>query len=262
MAMPEPEPYSDGVARIYDLLVEADGSPEAHGEELNFVLWALHGACEREVADVLDVGCGTGRHLIPLVREGYRITGLDNSPGMIAECRRKLDERGLSAELSVGGMEDVAADGACDAVLCMNSVICYLLETERIVGVLRRFYRALRPGGLLLVDNWNFLAQWDRFGYPFEDERARGDVRIEYADQHWLDDFASVYHIEVEATVHEPGRTWQFSRRDELRAMTVGEMTAYLKEAGFADIRAYPSFDLSEAEEPSGERMIFLATRP
>ena len=91
---------------------------------------------------------------------------------------------------------------------------------------------------------------------------SRGDVRIEYSDQHWLDEFTSVYHIEVEAIVHEPGRTWELSRHDELRAMTVGEMMAYLKEAGFADVRAYPSFDLAEADEPTGERMIFVATRP
>ena len=55
--------------------------------------------CRRPVQDVLDVGCGTGKHLIPLVRDGLRLTGVDYSEAMVRECRRKLDRRGLDAEL-------------------------------------------------------------------------------------------------------------------------------------------------------------------
>jgi SAM-dependent methyltransferase len=260
--MAEPGSYSEDIARAYDLIVEADGSGECGGDELEFVLNALRGHSGRAVREVLDAGCGTGRHLLPLVRKGFSVTGLDHSPGMLAQCRRKLQAAGLSAELTEARLEDLDCRCRFDAAICMNSVICYLLETERILDALRRLHRALRPGGLLLIDNWNFFAQWDRFGYPMSDVRENGGLRVEYEDRQWLDDFASVYHVQIDATVREGDRTWEIHHHDELRAMTVGEMRLYLRDTGFEDVRALPSFDPAEADEPCGQRMIFLAGRP
>ena len=254
-------PYSDEIARIYDLLVEGREDAEAEGQELEFLLWTLRDACPRQVKDVLDAGCGTGRHLIPLLREGYRVAGLDNSAAMIEECRRKLDSRALSAELAVANLGGLDYDACFDAVLCMNSVICYLPDTDAIVGALRGFVRALRPGGMLLLDNCNFLAQWMTFGETYWNKREGERARIEFQERRWYDDFASIFHIEIEATVHEGERSYELRNRDDLRVMTVGEMTMHLKEAGFTAIAAYPSFDLSHADEPCGERMIFLALR-
>lgn len=255
-------PYDPEIARIYDLLVEGHEDAEAEGKELEFMLWALHDVCPRDVRDVLDAGCGTGRHIIPLMREGLTVTGLDHSSTMIEECRRKLDRRGLSANLRVADIDTLDYDGAFDATLCMNSVICYLVQTERIVGGLRRLQRALRPGGILVLDNWNLLAQWMTFGESYRQKRVGRDATIDFQERRWYDDFASVLHIEVEATVQEADGAYEFRNEDVLRVMTVAEMTTYLKQAGFTDISAYPSFDLSLAEEKCGERMVFLALRP
>lgn len=112
----------------------------------------------------------------------------------------------------------------------------------------------------MVLDNWNFLAQWHRLGKTHSDVRGNDRIRIEYRDRHWYEDFASIYHIEITANVYERGRTYRIHREDVLRAMTVGEMEAYLKNASFAHVSAYPDFDLSKANDTSGERMIFLAT--
>ncbi len=259
--MTQNQPYTREVARIYDLLVYGRQDVEADQEEMAFLRWAFREVCPRQVKRILDVGCGTGRHVIPLVREGYDVTGLDNSAGMIEECHKKLDRRGLDADLHEQDLGALDYDSDFDAVLCMNSVVCFLLETERIVSALRGFRRALRPGGVLLLDNWNFFAQLGRFGYPYQDVRGNEAVRIEYEDYHWLDDFTSIYHVEITARVTERDRSYEIRWEEALRAMTVGETEMYLKEAGFADISAYPSFDVSQAGEPCGERMMFLALR-
>jgi len=87
-------------------------------------------------------------------------------------------------------------------------------------------------------------------------------TRSTYSEHHWYEDFTSIYHIDIAAKVKAPGRDYEFSREEVLRAMTVGEMTAYLREAGFADVSAYPSFDRSLAQETNSDRMILLALRP
>jgi len=260
--MTSDEAYGADVARVYDLLVHGRPDVEADPIEVEFLESALGRVCPRDVKDVLDAGCGTGRHLVPLAERGYRMTGLDRSDGMVAECRRKLDRRGLQAELRAESMESLDAEQAFDAILCMDSALCYLTATTDIVRALVRFRRALRPGGLLVVDNLNFLAQWPRYGTPDGDVRESEGMRIEYEDLHWFDDFTSLYHIELHATVHEDGRTWQVDNEDVLRVMTVGEMRVYLQEAGFTGVTAYPSFDRALWGESCGERMIFLALRP
>ena len=97
--MRELKPYERDFARFYDLFVYGRCEVEADPEETAFLRRVFDEICPRNVKDVLDVGCGTGRNLIPLAREGYTVTGLDNSPGMLQETRRTLDKHGLAAEL-------------------------------------------------------------------------------------------------------------------------------------------------------------------
>jgi len=258
----EARPYSDEIARAYDLLVHNSLDAEADETELDFLAWAFAEVCRRPVEDVLDVGCGTGYWMLPLVRAGRRVTGIDVSPGMLAECRRKLSAGGLRADVRLADMLHLDAEGAFDAALCMTSVLCYLLDPADIVSALKRLARALRPGGLLVIENANFCAQWYCSDEPFRAVREDGDMRIDYSEHHWYEDFTSIYHIDIAAKVKAPGRDYEFSREEVLRAMTVGEMTAYLREAGFGDVSAYPSFDRSLAQETNSDRMILLALRP
>jgi SAM-dependent methyltransferase len=254
-------PYGADVAQVYDLLVHGRQDAEADEVEMQFLRRAFRQSCRREVADVLDAGCGTGCHLVPLAREGYRVVGVDQSAAMVEECARKLRARGLSAELVTGDMASGRFREGFDAVLCMDSAICYLASTERILEALRAFRRALRPGGVLVVDNLNFLAQWHRWGVPYSGSCAGADLQVEYQDRHWYDDFLSLYHIELCATVRQRGRSWEVHNEDVLRVMTAGEMAACLGQAGFEDVSAYPDFDPALWREPCGERMVFLACR-
>ncbi|MHC4480475.1 MAG: BCDIN3 domain-containing RNA methyltransferase [Planctomycetota bacterium] len=260
--MDEARAYPPEVARAYDLLVEGREDAEAEGAEVQFVLRSLRQEARREVRDVLDVGCGTGRHLIPLLREGFSVRGMDGSAAMVAECRRKLVRRGLEAPIEVGDLGGLDCGASFDAVLCMNSVICYLLETERIAGALRVMRRALRPGGLLILDNANLLAQWMSFGQTYRQKRTGPTMTIEFTERRLFEDFNSILHIEVEATVREGEESYRFRNEDLLRVVTVGEMSAYLGEAGFEALSAYPSFDRSLWEEGCGDRVIHLALRP
>ena len=260
--MTDEQKYSDEVAHAYDLLVHGCLDAEADATEMAFLDHAFRGVCGRPVREVLDVGCGTGYWLLPLVRAGYRVTGVDSSPHMVRECRRKLAAAGLRAQLKQTDMMDLRAEAAFDAALCMTGTLCYLLETDRIVAALGALCRALRPGGLLVVENANLCAQWYCSDEPFRAVRTDGDMRIDYGERHWYEDFPSIYHIDLDATVSEGGRSYAFRREEVLRAMTVGEVTAYLHAAGFGEVQAYPSTDLSLADERNSDRMLLLALKP
>lgn len=255
------EPYQDRVARIYDWIVYGSDEAELGEDEWVFLRAAFDQAAGRPVRDVLDVGCGTGRHLLPLARAGYAVTALDNAPGMIAECRRRLDAEGLDAALRRADMADVDDREAFDAVLAMDSVITYLLDADDVVAVLRRFHAALRPGGLLVLDNHNLLHMWDTSDEPYHGEAGDEDVRISYVDRRWYDDFPSIFHVEIVAQVEENGETWEVVNEEVLKAMTADEVRHYLAAAGFADVRVLPGYELDAPPALTSERMVFLAVK-
>lgn len=252
-------PYTKEIVRFYDIIVHGKEEVEAGKVELKFIEWAFKKVCPRNVNRILDVGCGNGRFLIPLIRKGYTVTGLDISEDMLEECHRRLKKQKLTADLVCKDLEVMDFDSEYDAVICMDSVICYILESEKIIDALKTFRRALRPQGILILENWNMLAQWKLFGKTHSYVYNQKGTNLEWQERDWYDTFASIYHIEVKGTVTEEGKSRKFRYEEILRATTIGEMYMYLKDAGFAEWFAYPDFDLSKVDRVDGDVMVFLA---
>lgn len=100
-------------------------------------------------ADVVEFGCGTGRHAPMLLAAGAKsFTGVDGSAGMLASARRRLDDarvRWLQAELRAVPL----SAASCDLVL----VVLVLEHLADVAAMLAEAARVLRPGGTLrLVD--------------------------------------------------------------------------------------------------------------
>lgn len=99
---------------------------------------------------VLDVGCGIGRHVRLLAREGFAAFGTDHSQKAIETCHALLEEEGLSAGLSCGDMGEVLQpDGFFDGAIAFNSI--YHGHRERLEAVLGILHARLREGGELFV---------------------------------------------------------------------------------------------------------------
>lgn len=252
--------YEPLFAKYYDYLVHDRGEGLATDEDMAFLREAFFSRCA-PVKDILDVGCGTGRYVVPFAGSGYRVSGIDSSPDMLAQCSDRLKQRGLAARLIELDMLDLREQACYDAVLCMNTVICYLLETEQIIRALSLFREALRPGGLLVLEIWNILANTASFGTSEVYDYSDGDVNIVNRQKVWYEPFPSIYHAELDVTVSDAGEDYSFVREEVLRVMTVGEVTAYLKEAGFHNIYAQSRRDTMEPESQD-EEWVFLAVRP
>ncbi len=104
----------------------------------------LRGIIGREGGTLLDVACGTGRHL-ELLAEHYRVEGVDVDPAMVALARA----RGLTA--SVGDLRTLDLGRRFDAVTCLFSSIGYVPDLG---GAVARLAAHLAPGGVLVVEPW------------------------------------------------------------------------------------------------------------
>jgi SAM-dependent methyltransferase len=101
---------------------------------------------------VVDAGCGHGRNLVYLLREGYEVFGVDASAEAIASVRRMAGvlAPGLpSANFQVGAVEAMPfADGFADVVVC-NSVLHFAEDDAQFAAMVRELWRVLRVGGML-----------------------------------------------------------------------------------------------------------------
>jgi 2-polyprenyl-3-methyl-5-hydroxy-6-metoxy-1,4-benzoquinol methylase len=108
---------------------------------------------------ILEVGCGTGRHTVELARRGYRVTGIDQSQGMLDEATAAARQAGVAA-----AVEWVRADVTefrwpgqrFDAAICLCEGAFTLLGAtddpiEHDLRILRSIFAALRPGARVVL---------------------------------------------------------------------------------------------------------------
>lgn len=100
---------------------------------------------------VLDLGCGFGRHTVPLARRGYDMVGLDLSLDLLKTALRRAQAKKASIKFVHGDIRDLEFDRVFDGVYCFNTTFGYFTETENLL-VLRGVHRALKPGGRFLID--------------------------------------------------------------------------------------------------------------
>jgi|SoimicmetaTmtHMA_FD_contig_41_2474598_length_1580_multi_3_in_0_out_0_1 SAM-dependent methyltransferase len=98
---------------------------------------------------LLDVGCGTGTSFLPMLAQGWKVTGCDISPAMLALAREKAGE---AVQLSVADMLDLPEFGEFDLVWALDDAINYLLSPEELEKALAGMRANLAPTGLLLFD--------------------------------------------------------------------------------------------------------------
>lgn len=104
-----------------------------------------HGLADRRV---LDVGCGTGKSLRPLLALGYEGSGCDLSAEMLAVARRRLP----SVPLHLADMRALPDLGTFPWITCMDDALNYLLQAGDLRDALTSMARLLEPGGLLTFD--------------------------------------------------------------------------------------------------------------
>ena len=114
---------------------------------------------------VLDAGCGYGRNLIHLLRQGCEIYALDSDRDSVEHVRRLSVSlgAGLPAEnFQVASIEQMPfPDAFVDVVIC-NSVLHFARHEEHFRAMLAELWRVLRPGGML------FCRLGSRIGMEFE----------------------------------------------------------------------------------------------
>jgi len=204
---------------------------------------------------VLEIGCGTGRILIPVARAGISITGLDSSESMLAECRRKLESESDAVRSRVGlrraDMRAFAFPETYSLVTMPFRPFQHLASVPDQCSCLEAVRRHLANGGRLIMDLFNPSLQAlvaDNVGKEQTPEpefttpdgrrvvRTAKFVRKDLANQ--VNDVELIYRV-----THPDGRLETFVHSFQMRYLFRYEAEHLLHRCGFRVIDVYSDYE-------------------
>lgn len=143
--------FDETYAGAYDALYQ----DKDYGAECDFLEQVFTCYAQSPICTVLDLGCGTGGHALPLAKRGYIVTGVDRSEAMLSEARRKATAQGAApCDFVQGDVRTLDLGCIFDAVIAMFAVISYQTTDEDLTAAFRAARRHLEPGGLFVFDCW------------------------------------------------------------------------------------------------------------
>jgi SAM-dependent methyltransferase len=220
---------------------------------------------------ILELGCGTGRVLIPVARLGKEITGIDSSPRMLAQCRARLDEEPPEVRDKVtlvrADMRQLDLETRFSLVMIPFRPLQHLVAVSDQIATLQGIHRHLEPGGRLVFDVFN-----PNIRYLVEDRtreredtaevalpgnrsfRRTGRVAAVHVDDQYSE-IEMIYYVRG-----ADGSTQRLVHGFLMRWYWRYELEHLLARCGFRIRAVFGDFNRSPLTDPSPE-MIFIAER-
>jgi ubiquinone/menaquinone biosynthesis C-methylase UbiE len=264
--MTKPDNYGEyaSIAELYDYIV-----PYHERADVGFFVEAATQAG----GPVLEVGCGTGRVLIPTARAGVEITGLDLSQHMLAVCREHLktepEEVRSRIRLVEGDMRQFEIQKSFKLVTLPFRPFQHLTTVEDQLACLDCIRRHLETGGKIILDIFNpslkslanqptgeEMAEEPEFSMP----DGRRVVRRHMVAERDL--FNQIIHSElVYYITHPDGRKERLVQAFPMRYFFKFEGEHLLARAGFGVEQVYADYDKSPYGSKYPGELIFVARK-
>ncbi len=188
---------------------------------------------------ILDLGCGTGNHDLPLARRGHDVTGIDLSPAQLSAARRKARRAGLSIRFVRADMRSFNLWRQFDAAVCMFGGFGYLIKDKDVLGCLRSLRRHLAPDGVFVFEFWQSSAARPapHLSWLHKVGKEHEIVRLS-VDRY--DRRTRLLPVEFQFFVFRGRRVLdRFSESHTIRTHSVAEMRRLLRRGGFDLLAAY-----------------------
>lgn len=239
-----------GVAEVYDSLMAV--VPYRHWVSYVERIWERF---ECRPTTVLDLACGTGNVTLELERQGYQVTGVDNSAAMLRQAGTKPVR---DARFVLQDARSLQLPEPFDACVCLFDSLNYLLTPEEMGAAFAGVARSLRPRGLFVFD-MNTIRALERGMFTQEGHGA--DPSLSYVWRSEYDPETRLCRIAMRFQVQTPTGTREFPETHVQRGYSLAEIRALLEAAGLEVLGVYRSFSFRPATEGS-DRAYFVARRP
>lgn len=195
---------------------------------------------------LLDLCCGTGRHLYHLAQRTPHSFGLDYSPVLLARAATSV---GTRARLVRADMRHIPFSNAFDVVTSFFTSFGYFLDDDENNRVIEEIGRILRPGGRFFLDHVNA----SHLRCSLESSTIRTHDSYEIRESRWID--------EAQKRINKTTRVFReavqlHDSKESVRLYTQNELTGILRSAGLSVDNVYGDYNGS-GPGPSQPRMLF-----
>ena len=242
------ESYRD-FARVYDEFM--DQTP--YDEWLLNILNIFKEYKIDKDAQVLDLGCGTGKMARKLAREGYQVTAVDNSMDMLEIAASEEDDHILYVLQDMVSLElPQQVDAAVSICDCMN----YILEEEDLKEAFRRVREFLKEDGVFVFDmnshyKYKEILACNTFAEAREDASFIWDNF--YDEEERINEYQLSLFIQ-----NEQGTYNKYEELHLQKAYEQEEVVSFLYEAGFSSVRVLDAETMDEVKEDT-QRLYYIA---
>jgi SAM-dependent methyltransferase len=220
------------MAQYYDLLYKKKN----YSAEVDFLK-----AIIKEREKVLDVGCGTGRHLKLLEENGCKCDGLDINEEMV-----NITKKTIKGNAYVADVLDFNLNKKYDAIISMFAVVNHLKDTSELKIALINLKKHLNPGGVMILDLHNPQSSGRK-------EDLAGDIKRIMA---W--DFDVDNKIEYSTITYELGDGRQIKTEHVFTIFDVEEIKYICQEVGLEFVNAFANYKFDLATKQSKNIQVVL----
>lgn len=205
---------------------------------------------------VLDLACGTGSMSIPFMKKGYNIIGLDYSEEMLEIASNRLSEAGNNFSLLKAKMQEFELSEKIGACICCLDSINHLNNIDDVQATFKNVYDSLNNNGLFVFDvntvyKHNEILADNTFVFDEDDYYLVWDNEA-------VDD--RTVRILLDMFLFNGENYDRSSEEFEETAYSVEELSTWLKNSGFVDIKIYDELSYDEPKNDS-ERLYFVCKK-
>ena len=203
-------------------------------------------------AQVLDLGCGTGKMARKLAREGYQVTAVDNSMDMLEIAASEEDDHILYVLQDMVSLElPQQVDAAVSICDCMN----YILEEEDLKEAFRRVREFLKEDGVFVFDmnshyKYKEILACNTFAEDREDASFIWD--------NFYDEEERINEYQLSLFIQNEQGTYNKYEELHLQKAYEEEVVSFLYEAGFSSVRVLDAETMDEVKEDT-QRLYYIA---
>jgi sarcosine/dimethylglycine N-methyltransferase len=218
----------------WDSLIDWEGRAKGEGDFFVDVLRS------RGKQTVLDVATGTGFHSVRLIEEGFDVTSADGSGAMLAKAFQNAQERGLTLKTLRADWRWLgrSTESRYDAIICLGNSFTHLHDELDRRRVLAEFYAALKPNGILIIDQRNYDYMLDS-GYSSKHKYYYCGNQVSAKPIHIAEDLVRFEYSFPDDT----------SYTLNLCPIRKNYMRKLLREGGFERIRTYGDFESAYSDK-------------
>jgi 2-polyprenyl-3-methyl-5-hydroxy-6-metoxy-1,4-benzoquinol methylase len=199
-------------------------------------------------AKMLDIGCGRGRHAVYLNKCGFTVTGIDLS---IASIQHAMQYENESLRFYVHDMRHLNYNNNFDVALNLFTSFGYFETDEEHVDALKTFNKALKPGGILVLDFFNAV----KVRHKLVPDCVTTVQNVDFHIHKEVRGEKIIKSISFE----EDNKTYNF--REYVSAYGLNDFKRLFAQSGFEIADLYGDYDLDKFDADSSDRLIFICKK-